>query len=246
MSARTILIGAVLVVAVAACGGTEASRQVVVSAASSLVDVFGAIERSFEEAHPDVDVVLNVGASSTLREQILAGAPVDVYASADLANMAAVADAGLVEGRSVVFARNRLQIAVPAGNPARVEGLADLDRAELLLGVCDPAVPCGVLAEQVFAAAGLEPSVDTWEPNVRALLTKLRDGELDAGVVYVTDVVAASGEVEGIDIPVAVTTSYPIAVLTGASEPDLARAFVEWVLSDEGRAVLDRFGFEVP
>ncbi len=243
MNIRPVFVSTVLALAVAGCVAGGQDRQVVVSAASSLADAFADIEESFEETHPGVDVVLNLGASSGLREQILAGAPVDVYASADIANMEAVSAAGLV-AESAVFARNRLQIAVPPGNPGGVSGLADLARPELVVGLCDPAVPCGALARRLFDLAGLEPAVDTSEPNVRSLLTKIEEGEVDVGLVYVTDVQAAEGRVEGIDVGVEVTTDYSIAVLSGA--PPAAEAFVETVLSDEGRAVLTRFGFDLP
>ncbi len=236
----TVALGVVL----GACSGSE--DQVVVSAASSLTDVFSAMEQAFEEAHPGIDVVLNVGGSSTLREQILGGARADVYAPADLANMERVVAAGRIDGEPVVFARNRLQIAVPPGNPGQVHDLSDLSRPELLVGVCDPAVPCGALARQVLAAAGVVPSIDTNEPDVRFLLAKIEEGELDAGLVYVTDVLAAGERVHGIDVASGAVTEYPIAVLADAPDPEGAAAFVAFVVSAEGRTILRRFGFEVP
>ncbi len=222
--------------------------EVLVSAAASLSDGFGALEAAFEAEHPGVDVILNLGASSTLREQIAEGAPVDVFAPASVDIMQAVVDAGMVLGEPQVFALNRLQIAVPAGNPAGVSGLDDFDRPELWLGLCNAAVPCGSLARQVLARAGVDPAIDTEEPDVRALLSKVASGELDAGIVYASDVVAAGETVEGIEIPAEanVTAKYPIALLVKAPNLPGATAWVEFVLSPPGREVLIENGFTVP
>jgi molybdate transport system substrate-binding protein len=221
---------------------------VLVSAAASLTDAFGEVAKAFEAAHPKTRVVLNLGASSTLRTQILEGAPVDVFASADTTNMAPVVVAGRVAGRPRVFARNLLQIAVPKGNPGKVKGLADFSREKLLIGLCAPQVPCGVYARQILARAGVVPSVDTEEPDVRALLTKVEAGELDAGITYVTDVASTHGRVQGIDIPMAqnVVAAYPIALLTRAPHPQAATAFVAFVMSHAGQAILRRYGFRAP
>jgi molybdate transport system substrate-binding protein len=221
--------------------------EVLISAAASLTDAFAAIETAFEAAHPEVDVVLNLAGSSALREQILQGAPLDVFASADVANMDAVVAAGAATDPTV-FARNRLEIAVPAGNPAGIGGLADFGDPDRFIGLCAPGVPCGDFARQVLDRAGVTPSVDTNEPDVRALLTKIEAGELDAGITYVTDVAAAGSAVAGIAIPdtVNVTADYPIAVLAGAPNPTGATAFVAFVLSDTGQAILQAQGFASP
>ncbi len=214
-------------------------------AAASLSDAFTELAQAFEAAHEGTSVELSFAGSSSLREQILAGAPADVFASANVANMDEVIEAGEV-GSATVFATNRLQIAVPAGNPAAVDGLADFADPDLLIGLCAEEVPCGVLGRQALDAAGVTPSPDTAEPDVRALLTKVEAGELDAGLVYVTDVLAAGGGVQGIDLPaeIDVSTSYTIGTVTGSGDADLAAAFVELVRSDEGQAVLERAGFE--
>lgn len=238
--------------ALVACGGgppeDAGSGELVVSAAASLTDAFGAVEAAFEASRPDVDVVLNLASSATLRVQILEGAPVDVYASADTANMARVVAAGLTAGEPVVFARNRLRIVVPAGNPAGVADLADLAREELLIGLCAEEVPCGAHARRALRRAGVEPAVDSREPDVRALLTKVAEGELDAGIVYATDVVSAGDAVQGSELPTRarVVARYPIAVLRDAPRPEAARAFVAFVLSEEGRSILRDHGFEAP
>lgn len=247
----TLVVAAAL--AAAACGGgapgeAEADRELVVSAAASLTDAFGAMERSFEAAHPGVDVRLNLAGSSTLRMQILEGAPVDVFASADTANMERVAAAGEVAGEPRIFARNRLQIAVPAGNPAGIDGLEDFADEDLLLGLCAAEVPCGALAREALRKAGVRPAVDTHEPDVRALLTKVAAGELDAGLVYRTDVIAASEAVDGVDLPgeARVVAEYPIAALRRSAHPAAAERFVDFVLSGKGRAVLAELGFAPP
>jgi molybdate transport system substrate-binding protein len=195
-----------------------------------------------------VDVQLNFAGSSALREQILEGAPADIFASANESNMSQVLEAGDLKGEPEIFVQNRLQIAVPAGNPGGVAGLEDFADGDLLIGLCASGVPCGDFAREALAKAGVEPSIDTNEPDVRALLTKLGEDELDAGIVYVTDVTSAGDLVEGMDIPAEhnVVADYPIAELADAPNPDGAAAFVDFVLSDEGKAILTGFGFTVP
>ena len=228
--------------------GEHAQGEILVFAAASLLDVFTEIEAAFESAHPGTRVEVTTAGSSALREQILQGAPADVFASADVANMDQVVDAGLAEGAPTEFAANELEIAVPAGNPGGVTGLEDLADGDLLVGLCAEGVPCGDLARQMLSAAGIEASVDTDEPDVRALLTKLEVGELDVGVVYVTDVRAADGAVEGITIPAEVNAraTYPIVTLAESPNPTVASAFVEFVRSPESQAILADHGFSPP
>jgi molybdate transport system substrate-binding protein len=232
--------------ALVACSGGE-GEALVVSAAASLQDAFTQIAAVFEDQHPGTDVLLNFAGSSTLREQILEGSPVDVFASANIPNMDAVVEAGEVSGQPVVFALNGLQIAVPAGNPAGVESLADFADENLLIGLCAEGVPCGDFARETLALAGVQPAIDSDEPDVRALLTKVGEGELDAGITYVTDVVA-SDDVEGIEIPdeVNVVTEYPIAAVSSGNSPDAAEAFVDIVLSEVGQGILREHGFASP
>jgi molybdate transport system substrate-binding protein len=248
----------------AACGGsvgettttvasvtttTDARLQgeILVSAAASLTDAFAEVESAFEAANRGVDVVLNLGSSSSLREQILEGAPADVFASANTSNMDQVIEGGEAES-SDIFVRNLLQIAVPAGNPAGITGLADFANEDLLIGLCAEDVPCGSFGRQALESAGVIPAIDTNEPDVRALLTKVEAGELDAGIVYLTDVLSTAGAVEGVDIPEEnnVVANYPIAALVNAPNPDVAAAFVEFVLSDDGQAILTSYGFSSP
>lgn len=250
------LVTLAMVAVVTACGdddggagdGAGLDGTVLVFAAASLTDAFAEVETAFEDEYPDVDLQLNLAGSSSLREQIVEGAPADVFASANKSNMDQVIDAGEVDGDARVFVENLLQIAVPAGNPADVGALDDFARQDLLIGLCAEGVPCGDFAREALANAGVEASIDTNEPDVRALLTKIGADELDAGIVYVTDVLAAGDLVEGIDIPqeANIVASYPIAPLAGAPNPEAAEAFVEFVLSGEGRSILESFGFAAP
>jgi molybdate transport system substrate-binding protein len=229
-----------MLVLVVACGGPSEGEELLVSAAASLTVAFGEIEVAFEQANPDIDVVLNLGSSSALREQILEGAPADVFASANTSNMDQVAEAGEVSGEAEIFVTNSLQIAVPASN--------DFAREELLIGLCAEDVPCGEFGREALASAGVTPSIDTNEPDVRALLTKIEAGELDAGITYITDVLSTEGAVEGVDIPEEnnVVAEYPIVTLTSAPNPEAAATFVEFVFSEEGQAILTGYGFSLP
>lgn len=233
--------------AIAACGGSgDGDRQVLVSAAASLTDAFGEMEAAFEAANPEIDVLLNFASSSTLREQILEGAPIDVYASANTANMDLVIAAGGTE-EGVTFVTNSLQIAVPEGNPGGIVGLEDFSNPNLLIGLCVAGVPCGEFSREALRKAGVTPAVDTEEPDVRALLTKIESGELDAGITYVTDV-QSSEAIEGIDIPreFNVVAAYPIAVLANAPHPRQAEALLNFVLSAAGQEILQSYGFGSP
>ena len=244
--------GVTAALALAACGDDATSDpasaiSITVFAAASLSDAFTEVADRFEAANEEVSVELSFAGSSSLREQILGGAPADVFASADEADTDRLLEAGEIQSPEV-FATNRLQIVVPAGNPAGVEGLDDFADPDLLIGLCAEEVPCGHLGREALEQAGVTPSPDTDEPDVRALLTKVEAGELDAGLVYVTDVVVAGHAVEGIDLPaeVDVVASYPIAATTRSEHPDRARAFIEFVLGAEGQAILERSGFERP
>jgi molybdate transport system substrate-binding protein len=244
---------ALLAITATSCGRgsptTGAARaQLLVSAAASLTDAFGEIKAAFEAKDPGVEVTLNFAASSSLREQILEGAPADVFASANPSNMDQVVKAGDVAGTPQTFARNLLQIAVPAGNPAGIRGLQDFSNPQLLIGLCAEGVPCGDFARQALHNAGVTPTIDTNEPDVRALLTKIESGELDAGITYVTDVASTGGKVEGIDIPADdnVIAEYPIAVLAHAPNPRAAQEFVDFVLSGQGQTILAKYGFAAP
>ena len=235
-----------IVLLLSSCSGGDDRETVLVMAASSLTDAFIGIETAFEAANPEIDVQLNLAGSASLREQIVQGAPADVFASANASTMQAVVDAGAAN-TSTPFAGNTLQIAVPLGNPANVSDIADLADPDLLVGLCGEQVPCGQFARQALDQAGVVASIDTNEGDVRALVTKLEAGELDAGIVYATDVIA-SPEIEGIALPANtdVAITYPIAVLTDSPNPDLARTFFDFVLSAPGQALLADAGFIAP
>jgi molybdate transport system substrate-binding protein len=226
----------------AAPGGT-----LTVFAAASLTDVFSGLGEQLEADSPGLDVRFTFAASSALAAQVTQGAPADVFASANEPQMAVVTDAGLAE-EPQVFAANVLQVAVPAGNPAGVTGLPDLAREDLTVAVCAPQVPCGAAAADVLAAAGVAAAPDTLEEDVRAALTKVELGEVDAALVYTTDVAAAGEAVEGIDVPEAerAVNRYPIAVLREAPDPQAAAAFVELVRSERGQRALADAGFRTP
>lgn len=230
-----------------AADGVRLGGTITVFAAASLTDVVAELAAVLAERHPGVTVRPSFGASSSLREQILAGAPADVFAAADAADVDAVVDAGAAR-TPVPFASNHLEIVVPAGNAAGVDGLTDFGDDALVLGVCAAEVPCGRLAQAAFAHAGVSARPDTEEPDARALLAKVASGELDAGLVYRTDVLAGGADVAGIALPpgAAATTTYPAVVLDRSRQRDVAEAFVALLVSDEGRAVLARAGFGPP
>lgn len=230
---------------VTACGGEDGEPPLTVAAASSLAVAFERLAEDFSSEPGNPEVVLELAGSGTLREQILAGAPIDVYASANMSNMEQLVQAGMVSETPRAFARNRLVVAVPAGNPGGVAGLADLGRGELLVGVCAPTAPCGELAVAALEAAGVEAAADTEEPNVRALVTKLAAGELDVGVVYASDVAASEGAVVSV-ADLGVSAEYLIAVLSASPRQDSATAFVDHVTSARGQAVLAGLGFDPP
>jgi molybdate transport system substrate-binding protein len=246
----------VLIAALISCGDDDdddsaagaAGGEVTVFAAASLTDAFTEIGEAFELGHPDASVTFNFAASSDLVTQIDQGAPADVFASADEANMTKLTDAGNNGAERQVFATNRLEIIVQPGNPHGIAEVADLADPDLVVVTCAPEVPIGAYSAEVFSKAGVEVTPDSLEENVRAVVTKVTLGEADAGIVYRTDVLAAGDEAEGVEIPdeLNVTATYPIAVTSEASNPDGAAAFVEFVLASEGQDVLARYGFTGP
>lgn len=250
-SLRSAVVVGAVALALTGCAGTPApaesedaalSGSLSVYAAASLTASFDDLADAFTEQYPDVQVSAVYDGSSTLATQILEGAPADVFASADQANMAKVAE---VTADPSIFATNTLVIAVPAGNPAGVESLADL--ADVVTVLCAPEVPCGAASASLLDAASVTVDAASLEQNVTAVLTKVAAGEADAGLVYVTDV-AGSDDVESI-VPEGaddVVNNYEIASVTDAANPDAAAAFVEFVLSDEGQGILEGYGFGAP
>lgn len=222
--------------------------DVTVLAAASLTDVLAELSGRFEERYPGTRVVVSTGGSTALAAQAVAGAPGDVLVTASPEAMRVAVDGGATTGEPALLARNRLEIAVPAGNPAGVGGLADLADPALLVALCAPEVPCGAASEALLADAGVDARPDTLERDVRAVLTKVRLGEVDAGLVYRTDVLAAGGDVEGLAVAGAErhANDYLVTRLDGAPHPAGADAFVDLLLSETGREVLVGAGFDVP
>ncbi|RJK97838.1 molybdate ABC transporter substrate-binding protein [Vallicoccus soli] len=241
MRAPAVLAAAAVLLA--GCGAQDGDEVLDVLVAASLTDVVEELAAAYEGEHPGVDVRVTSGGSPALAHQVVEGAPADVFASASARDMATVVDAGLAQ-EPVVLARNAVQVVVPADDPAGVRSLADLGREGVRVALCQPQVPCGALAREALDAAGVAVRPVTEEPDVRATLTKVRLGEVDAGIVYRTDVLAAGDEVRGVAVPGAPTTDYPVAVL-GQGSPD-ARGFVDLLLSVRGREVLARAGFLPP
>lgn len=224
------------------------SGDLTVLAAASLTESFTELGEDFMDANPGLRITFSFGGSSGLAQQIVAGAPADVFAAADEATMQTVVEAGDGGDPPQVFARNSLEIAVPAGNPATVRGLDDLSRDDLAIALCAPQVPCGAAAVRLLDAAGVQAAPDTFERDVRAALTKVRLGEVDAALVYRTDVLAGGSQVESVPVPEATAgeTNYPITVLTDAPNEAAARAFVGYVISGKGQQVLADAGFDTP
>lgn len=238
---------------VSGCGsGEQASagdggKEVTVFAAASLTETFTELGKAFEAAHPGTAVRFNFGSSATLAQQIVQGAPADVFAAASPATMKTVTDASLA-GPPVTFVRNKLQIALPADNPAKVDELKDLTDPNVKVALCAEQVPCGAAAVKALDAAGLKVTPVTLEQDVKATLTKVELGEVDAALVYRTDVIASGGKVRGIAFPEAgqAVNDYPIATLAKAPGGDLAKQFVDLVLSQQGEDALTKAGFEAP
>ncbi|HEU4546243.1 MAG TPA: molybdate ABC transporter substrate-binding protein, partial [Microlunatus sp.] len=175
-------------------------------------------------------------------------APGDVFASADTTNMDKATADDLVEGRPVDFASNTLEIAVPPDNPASITSFADLAEDGVKVVVCAPQVPCGSATQKVEAVTGVDLTPVSEESSVTDVLNKVTSGEADAGLVYKTDVQTAGDKVLGVPFPESsgAVNVYPIAVLAGGENAELAREFVDLVTGSAGRQVLADAGFGRP
>ena len=248
---RLAAVLAAIALIVAGCGGGEPSGgsaspgELKVFAAASLTAAFGELGERFTAANGGTRVTFNFAGSQALATQIRQGAPADVFASADTANMDKVKD---LVATPQSFASNLLQIVVEQGNPKGVTGLGDLARGDLKVVLAAEEVPAGKYAKQVLDKAGVAVRPVSQEDNVKAVVTKVSLGEADAGIVYVTDVTAGGGKVEGVDIPDQqnVVATYPIATVKASGSQERAQAFVDLVRSAEGQGVLRSFGFLPP
>lgn len=233
---------------VARSGTGQVAGELVVFAAASLTDAFAELAAELEAAHPGLDVVQNLAGSHQLAGQLLEGARADVFAAASPEPMSRTVEAGLLAGEPVVFAHNRLEIAVEAGNPHRIAGLADLADEDLVLVLAAPEVPAGRYTRALLETADVTLAPDSLEVDVRAVLGKVALGEADAGIVYRSDVVTAGDAVTGVPVPDAdvVAARYPVGMLADAPNPRAAAAFVALLRSERGRSVLAEAGFATP
>lgn len=255
MSRRlSVLASAAAAFALVACGGVPAAQPtaspklsgtLTVLAAASLTEAFTKIGDQLHAKNPDLDVKFSFAGSPTLVTQVQQGAPADVLATADQANMAKVTGATLNAGAPRVFAHNKLAIAVETGNPKKITGVSDLANPAIKVAVCAPGVPCGTYSTSTFSKAGVTVKPVTQEQDVKSVLTKVGLGEADAGIVYVTDVKAAGSQVDGVTIPdnLNTTAEYPIVELKTTQSDTAAKAFIDYVVGIEGQKTLASFGF---
>jgi molybdate transport system substrate-binding protein len=245
---RTVLAGVTALAMTGPVGCGSGDDTLTVFAAASLTESFTRIGKDFEAANAGTKVTFNFAGSSALATQINQGAPADVFASAAPANMKTVTDAGNGDGTPSTFVKNQLVIAVPKGNPKGVKGLSDLTGSSVKVALCAEQVPCGAAAKRALDAAGVKLIPVTFEQDVKAALSKVKLGEVDAALVYRTDARAAASDVDGVEFPesAGAVNDYPIVVLKSAPDKAAARAFVAYVLSAKGRAVLTQAGFQAP
>jgi molybdate transport system substrate-binding protein len=249
---RTALVAA-LALGVVACGGPGGEQQappartLTVSAAASLTDVYEGLEPQFEQANPGTEVRFNFGGSDTLAQQVVQGVPADVLATASTRTMQTAQQAGRIEGQPVTYASNQLQIAVAPGDPKGITGLASLVGPQVTESVCAPAVPCGAATEAAERAAGVTLDPVSEEQDVRSVLQRVQTRNVDAGLVYVTDVRSAEGQVQGIDFPQATAQgaaqNYLVGAVAGSPNADLANRWVQFVTGPQGDAALTQAGF---
>ncbi len=254
MNRPLVALAAIAFLTVAAgCGSSsspsgQSSTPLTVFAAASLKPTFTELGTQFESAHPGTKVTFSFGGSSDLVTQLQAGAPADVFASADTKSMDKATADKLVDGTPVNFASNTLEIAVPPDNPAAVATFKDLSKPNVKLVLCAPEVPCGSAAHKIETATGITLKPVSEEQSVTDVLNKVQTGEGDAGLVYVTDVKSAGDKVKGITFPESskAVNTYPIASLASSKSKDLAKEFATFVTSAEGQKVLAAAGFAKP
>jgi molybdate transport system substrate-binding protein len=245
MTALGVAVATVFVATTSACDSSPSSPTVIVFAAASLRITFTEIGEQFKVENPGAAIEFNFAGSADLVTQLTQGATADVFASADTTNMDKAAEAGLLAAGPVNFASNTLAIAVAPGNPKSVTSFADLNRPGVTVVVCAPQVPCGSATKRIEDATGVGLNPVSEESSVTDVLNKVTSGQADAGLVYVTDALAAGDAVTTVRFAQAaeVVNTYPVAVLKNAPEPDLARKFVDLVTGEAGRRILDQAGF---
>jgi molybdate transport system substrate-binding protein len=238
---------------------THSPQNLTVLAAASLTESFTEIGHAFEAQNPGVKVSFSFAGSQQLAQQLAQGVGADVFASANIKYMDAMLEAGRVKsGDAETFAKNRLVVIFPKYNPAAMKALKDLAKPGLKLDLADPSVPVGQYTLKFLDKAAKDShfgpafknvvlkNVVSYEDNVKAVVTKVALGEADAGVVYTTDVTPdVAAKITKLAIPDALNTiaTYPIAPISDSQNPALARAFVSFVLSPAGQAILGKYGF---
>lgn len=259
-----LILSVLIIPSIAACtrsqnGERDPNTELIVFAAASLTEVFTELAHQFEAENPGVAVILNFAGSQQLAHQLSQGAPADVFASANNRQMEAAIQTGRVkDGSQQIFVQNKLVVVYPIDNPAGIHALKDLARPEQRLIVAAPEVPVGQYAQLFLQAAAADPefgpefqdgvvdNIVSYEENVRAVLSKVRLGEADAGVVYASDVSGEmTSQVGTIEIPDRLNqvASYPIAPIRNSNQPELAQTFIDLVLSNRGQEIISSFGF---
>jgi molybdate transport system substrate-binding protein len=251
-----IVLAALVAVAAAGCSSSSSTPStssspsggtITVFAAASLMGTFTQLGKQFEAAHKGDTVKFSFGPSDGLATEITSGAPADVYASASTKTMDTVVTAGDAANPQD-FAKNVMEVATPPNNPANVTAVTDLAKSSVKVALCEPTVPCGVVAAEVFKNAGITVKPVTLQADVKSVLTQVELGNVDAGMVYVTDVMAAGSKVKGVTIPASdnASTTYPIATISSSKHKSEAQAFMNYVLSPAGQQVLTAAGFQQP
>ncbi|HLM17141.1 MAG TPA: molybdate ABC transporter substrate-binding protein [Acidimicrobiia bacterium] len=232
-----------------AAKATKVTGAITVSAAASLTEAFTKMGADFQKRNPGTTVTFNFGSSATLAQQIQGGAPADVFASADGANMQKLVSGGVVSAEPTAFASNLLTVVVKPRNPQKVKSiteLADLD----VVSLCGASVPCGKYADQVLSGAGvtIDSAKVTRGADVKTTLAAVATGDADAAIVYVTDAKSAGGGVTAVPIPAwqNAYAIYPVAPIAASTNQDLAEAWVKYTVSPGGQRTLQSFGFLPP
>ncbi|HEX8347893.1 MAG TPA: molybdate ABC transporter substrate-binding protein [Actinoplanes sp.] len=250
-----VVLGAATALALAGCGnahgaapGGHTQKSVTVFAASSLSGALEEAKRAFAKVHAGLDIKLNLGSSSTLVTQLKNGAPADLFASADEPTMDKAVQAGLTDGTVEHFAGNVLTILVAKGNPEKITGLADLNRAGLTISLCGPQVPVGRYARQAMEQAKVPVPAVGEEFDVKQVVSRVTLGEADAGVVYATDARTVTDKAD--EVPIAadhnVVARYPASVLNTGDNPAGAKLFLDYLMSADGQKILKNHGFQEP